>query len=426
MDNVEKSVAEQLKEMMDASVALKADKSDLEGIVKSEQLASKADKADLEGVVKSAELEEMKAAHSLEIEAVKTEMNDKLEAVKAMAPALEITKGNQEMKFEKFEKSTGEKCNRLELAITKAVGGSQSAGTGAYAGASVGAEATWIKLAQFNPFRDTGMVMSASSGSFKIPQLSGIAFASDTGAVVPVSGRTDGSTIADKTVVIENWSSYSQFSRPSLEDIDGIRGAISDMIVQQYSVAQATDAANVLKSSRNAAAGATGGAIPVLGGSNFSLATGLLKPQSVATGSGGSAGTLTGANIVEALVSLMGQLDVPYRTNAAFHVSTEVYGMLSDAKNTNSRLEFDPTTGITRLFGYPVILNSYVLGATTAADVPVYFGSFGNGLLLAERRSMSIDEFDQTTPGYNTYFAEGRFKSAIWDQNAIVGLQIVA
>ena len=416
MSEVEMSVAEQLKGMMDAQVAEKADKADLEGLVKSEDLDVKADKADLEGMVKAADLEAVKTAHAEALEAAKIEMREEMEA-KMAASTPTIIKGAASMEFKDFNHPNGSVVKRLDLALVKQVA-DNNAGTGVTDPRRIDSGTTYHTLEQFNPFRAQATVMNVSGGSIRLPNVTGVEFTSDSTveSQATLEGR-DTSAVVAKNVIIENWVSQMQFSKPSLEDIDGIRSTIASLIVQKYSVAQAKDAALVLKTQTRASAEGTGKVIW-----DIEPVTGDQLP-------------ITAVNVVGLLASILAACDVAYRTNGVFMVSSNIFAKLTESNlGAGGGLIFDPTTGVSRIFGYPVMINGYLddgilpngaAVAPGAGEIPAYFGDFSRGLALCERRGLSIDEYDQTAPGYNTYYCDGRFKNAGWDPAALVGLEVV-
>jgi len=416
MSEVEMSVAEQLKGMMDAQVAEKADKADLEGLVKSEALEVKADKADLEGMVKSADLEAVKTAHAEALEEAKAEMREEMEA-KMAASTPTIIKGAASMEFKDFNHPNGSVVKRLDLALVKQVA-DNNAGTGVTDPRRIDSGTTYHTLEQFNPFRAQATVMNVSGGSIRLPNVTGVEFTSDSTveSQATLEGR-DTSAVVAKNVIIENWVSQMQFSKPSLEDIDGIRSTIASLIVQKYSVAQAKDAALVLKTQTRASTEGTGKVVW-----DIEPVTGDQLP-------------ITAVNVVGLLASILAACDVAYRTNGVFMVSSNIFAKLTESNlGAGGGLIFDPTTGVSRIFGYPVMINGYLddgilpngtAVAPGAGEIPAYFGDFSRGLALCERRGLSIDEYDQTAPGYNTYYCDGRFKNAGWDPAALVGLEVV-
>ena len=413
MSDVEKNVAEQLKEMLDATVAEKADKADLEGVVKSEDLeAAKAATAEEIAASKAAhdaELEAVKSAAAEAVEAAKTEIREEMEAKFAEAPALTVKKDTNVLEFVEKTLQSGEVVKQAEVDLfRKASPAGSISGSNDVTGSLEDGMSTWHTLTQFNPFRGDITVMQANNAAIVIPQLSGITFAEET----PVdSGRANSGAMSERRVVITNWASQSQFSKPALEDVQGVREAISSMILQQYSVAQATDIAKVLKAG--------------VSGDNTPVNTGDSEIRRVEYDISASTNDIEDATaIIGAMTNLVAGVGVAYRTNGKFHVSPAVYATLTQSNNTT--LNFDPTTGLFRLFGYPVVINSYLDDGGTAADVSCYFGDFRRGAILAERRALEVNEYPQTAPGLMTYYSNGRFKPSVWDGSALVAMVTIA
>ena len=85
------------------------------------------------------------------------------------------------------------------------------------------------------------------------------------------------------------------------------------------------------------------------------------------------------------------------------------------------------TDGIVgKLLGFDVVVNSYCsspYGSGTASTYnrfPAYFGDFTRGHTIVDRLSMILRRYDQTQPGYITFYGEKRCASSIVDPRAII------
>jgi HK97 family phage major capsid protein len=87
------------------------------------------------------------------------------------------------------------------------------------------------------------------------------------------------------------------------------------------------------------------------------------------------------------------------------------------------------TNGIVgRLLGFDVVVNKYLdtPSQTTAASAgttslyPMYFGDFQRGHTIIDRLNMVMRRYDQTAPGYITFFGEKRLATSVRDPFAIV------
>ena len=403
----EKDVAQELKKTVDAAIDTKADKDALDGYIPREDFDKvfgelKDEAKTLKRDLDSAKNELDKSLKESEVK-MKAEIVEEMQAIAKAAPA--VSANNDAGVFVDTPLEDGSLVKRASIPLFRKAENVNTAATDI--GQRVDSGSAIYGLEQFNPFRMHSSVLAVTGGSIKLPSVDAINFASE--ATVNTSRTQQGDVQTPITVTIETWTASAQFSRPSLEDINGVREAINNIILQQYSVKQAEDMAAVLKTSANAAA-----------------ATSIQKVETDA-----KTADVKASNVQGLLVDVMSATDVAYRTNGVFMVSSAVYGALSKAEvSTGGGLEFDPTSGITRLAGYPIYINSYLdaspttTTAKTASSIVAYFGDFRRGSALCERTNLTVDEYDQTAPGFNTYFATGRFKSSHWDTKALTALAV--
>ena len=86
------------------------------------------------------------------------------------------------------------------------------------------------------------------------------------------------------------------------------------------------------------------------------------------------------------------------------------------------------TDGIVgKLLGYDVVVNNYVDSpvsaggsAGTADKFPIYFGDFTRGHTIVDRLNMVLRRYDQTLPGYITFFGEKRLATSVVDPFSII------
>ena len=82
---------------------------------------------------------------------------------------------------------------------------------------------------------------------------------------------------------------------------------------------------------------------------------------------------------------------------------------------------------IGKLLGYDVVVNNYVdspvaVGgsAGTTSQYPMYFGDFTRGHTIVDRLNMVLRRYDQTAPGFITFYGEKRVCSSVVDPFAII------
>ena len=76
---------------------------------------------------------------------------------------------------------------------------------------------------------------------------------------------------------------------------------------------------------------------------------------------------------------------------------------------------------VTRIFGFPVCVNPY-MSTAGANNFPIYLAAWNQFVTIADNELMTIQQFEQTNPGFITMFAEKRVCSTVRDPFAGVRL----
>ena len=76
---------------------------------------------------------------------------------------------------------------------------------------------------------------------------------------------------------------------------------------------------------------------------------------------------------------------------------------------------------VTTIFGFPVCANPY-MSIAGANNIPIYLAAWNQFVTIADNELMTIQEFEQTSPGFITMFAEKRVCSTVRDPFAGVRL----
>ena len=92
--------------------------------------------------------------------------------------------------------------------------------------------------------------------------------------------------------------------------------------------------------------------------------------------------------------------------------------------NRNEGLSVDGIVG--QLLGFDVVVNSYVDApaqaeagsAGTTSLYPAYFADWSRFHTIIDRLNMVVRRYDQTLPGYITFFGEKRLATSVRDPNA--------
>lgn len=116
-----------------------------------------------------------------------------------------------------------------------------------------------------------------------------------------------------------------------------------------------------------------------------------------------------------------------YRAGASFMVSTDAMSQIRtlNTSSTGGDLVFDAQLGVFRLFGKPIYENAYMADVAASAVVAA-FGDFKKGFVIANRANATVARYEQTKPGYFSYYAKLRAGSSAWHSAALKTLTMKA
>jgi len=94
--------------------------------------------------------------------------------------------------------------------------------------------------------------------------------------------------------------------------------------------------------------------------------------------------------------------------------------------NRNEGLSVEGIVG--SMLGFDVVVNKYcdtpsqttAGSAATTSMYPMYFGDFTRGHTIIDRLNMVMRRYDQTAPGFITFFGEKRLATSVRDPNALI------
>ena len=381
----EKSAEEVLADVVKTEVAAvaetKADKADLEGLAKSEDISS------VEGFVKSEQLDELKSKL------------DEMSATMAAAPAINkgvaMDDGYFKWDGELDLNGQGNRFNKTAIDVIKAFDGTTN-----ITGAPTASQRLYYAMQQMNPFRGVSTIMPTSATAVNLPQVTGITAQAE--AAIPSSINTStghGGDIANATVVPQNWTSRTAFSDQSVADLPSLDMMVGAFMGQQIAVAEAVDMVSQLDT-------------PAFPASNVvNLAGGNLDDLGVAS-----------------MADLVASLSSAYKPNARFMMSREALQRLRQTPQagTGSDLLVPADNGNFSFWGFPIIVNDHMSDGAAVGDHPIYFGDFRAGTILVSRKEMSISRHEDTIPGAMYYYGNMRSRGVLWDVNALTRLNITA
>jgi hypothetical protein len=241
----------------------------------------------------------------------------------------------------------------------------------------------------------------------------------------------------------------------ALDDIDGLEGNVVSDMLAEFSQAEA------LSMIQNNDQGATslpyGGSnglrgLNQYGGANATYTGGKTSAASFGTSGTGSSSGLhsmatydqltTNANTVAAsnvtykdIVNFLFALPQQYRTpSCKFMVNSTFMSQIRGLTDTQGAPIFNRNEGLSvdgvigTMLGFDVVENSYLdlpcqttTGtAGTTSLYPMYFGDFEKAFTIVDRLNMIMRRYDQTLPGFITFYGEKRLATSVVDINAIV------
>ncbi len=206
-----------------------------------------------------------------------------------------------------------------------------------------------------------------------------------------------------------------------LSDVNGLQyELIEDLMLEFAQVEGASMAVNNDQAgSTSTATGATSGlrgldmyatgSVAAYGTSGTAITAGIHTLATVAQTSGG----VTYDNIVDLVNAFPAQYwALP---GNAWHIRPSMIDSLRSLKDSQGLplfLEVGDEDGaaVGRMFGFPVIPNPYL-----STSFPIYLANWPRFLTIGDNEEMSIQLFEQTTPGFMTIYAEKRVVSTIRD-----------
>jgi hypothetical protein len=422
-----------------------------------------------------AKIEEVKAEVAVNLEAVKTEISEKFDALEAkiasvQAPALikTYTSLTQELnRSVKEQLSDFVKSNsRIEKEIkvfasedqydayqkeSSQLGNPAGYGSGFNVGGRTGYDPVFVSLRQLNPFRGVSRQVATDGSAYQFRAKVGNAGAA-WGYAIQNNG---GATTQDTNIwqlVLKDLNCQFPVRTATLDDIDSLESNIVSDMLAEFSQSEGRSMAVNNDQSNSAPFDATGGTNGLRGLSQYGYAStyagGTVHPASY--GSTGVASTdglstvttydqittngtsLTVNNITYAdIINFQNSLPTQYRSSACcFMINPLELQAIRGLVDDNGRPIYvdglaRPDGFIGSLLGFDVVVNQYLNPPNDNNDgrvdlFPMFFGDFNRGHTIVDRLNMVLRRYDQTLPGFITFYGEKRIASSVVDPFALV------
>ena len=422
----------------------------------------------------TAKIEEVTAQAQASVEAVKAEFQEIVSALEAKVASVQVPaiiraphktvrgdvnrsvkeqiasyyKGgrNVEKELKMFEDESQYSAYMAEASALTAGGNNQ--------GGRTGYDPVFVALRLANPMRGVSRTVATDGSSYQFRVKTG-----NAGAAWGYTIQNNGSTTTEDTsiwqLVLQDLNVQFPIRTAALDDIDGLEANVVDDMLLEFAQSEAL---SMIQNNDQAAQSGTnpyGGTNGLRGldqyaGANATYAGGTTSTPAYGTSGTGSTTGLhslatydqltTNANTVGAnniaykdVINLIYALPQQYwTTNAKFMVNPVLAQAIRGLQDTNGRPIFNsveslnPDGIIGQMLGFDVVMNKYLDNpsqattgsAGTSSLYPMYFADWSRFHTIVDRLNMVMRRYDQTLPGYITFFGEKRLATSVRDPNA--------
>ena len=309
----------------------------------------------------------------------------------------------------------------------------------------------FVALRLANPLRGVSRTVATDGSSYQFRVKTG-----NAGAQWGYGIQNNGTPTTENTsiwqVVLKDINVQFPIRTAALDDIDGLEANVVDDMLAEFAQNEALSMIVNNDQSGSGTSVATGGADGLRGldqyaGANSVYAGGTTSEAAFgSSGTGSSSGlhslatydqittngnTVGAANITyKDVVNFIYALPQQYWTeNAKFVVSPVLLAQIRGLVDDNGTPVFErmsplETNGIVgRLLGFDVVVNKYLDNpsqsttgtAGTTSLYPMYFADWSRFHTIVDRLNMVMRRYDQTLPGFITFFGEKRLATSVRD-----------
>ena len=303
-----------------------------------------------------------------------------------------------------------------------------------------------------NPLRGVSRTVATDGSSYQFRVKTG-----NAGAAWGYTIQNNGSATTEDTtiwqIVLQDLNVQFPIRTAALDDIDGLEANVVDDMLMEFSQAEALSMIqNNDQGSTSLPYGGSNGlrGLDQYAGANSTYAGGTTSTAAFGTSGTGSTSGLhslatydqltTNANTVGAnnitytdVVNFIYALPQQYWTpDAKFVISPILLNAIRALKDDNGAPIFNRNEGLSvegivgNLMGFDVVVNKYLDtpsqttagSAGTSSLYPMYFADWSRFHTIVDRLNMVMRRYDQTAPGFITFFGEKRLATSVRDPNA--------
>ena len=434
------------------------------------------EKLDLIEASNVAKIEEVKAEAVAAVEAVKAEMTEQVVALEAKISAIQVPEiirtpaktvkqdvnrkvkeqlakmvkkgsmGNKE--FEMFADESEYQAYLKEDGSQ--IGNPAGYGGGYNVGGRTAYDPVFHKMRLMNPLRGVSRNVTTDGSVYQFRAKTG-----NAGAQWGYAIQNNGAPTTENTniwqLVLQDINVQLPIRTAALDDIDGLESNVVDDMLLEFS--QQEGIAMIQNNDQASPTGnATGGSNGIRGLNQYGNGKSGYAGGSTSTAAFGSSGTAstdglatiatydqltTNANTVNAnnttfddVITFLHSLPQEYWTpDAKIIINPFMLAQIRGLKDSNGTPIFDRMTplitdGIVgQIAGFDVVVNKYLDtpyqsttgDAGTTSLYPMYFGQWSRFHTIVDRLNMVLRRYDQTLPGFITFFGEKRLATSVVD-----------
>ena len=431
------------------------------------------EKVDAIEVAQMAKIAEVQAEVATKVEAATAAMSEQFAALEAKvsairapefikAPAKTVRQDVNRMVAEQLKEFTkGNNKLHSELKMFESVDqyaaymneASALTGSGAGIGGRTAYDPVFHKMRLLNPMRGLSRNVATDGATYQFRAKTG-----NAGAAWGYAIQNNGSATTENTSIwqlnLKDINVQFPIRTAALDDIDGLEPNVVDDMLAEFSQAEGqsmifnTDQSGSTTTSTGGTDGLRG--LDSYGGSNSTYTGGTIS--TAAFGSSGTAssdgmhsiatydqattngfGSVNNVSYTD-IITFLHSLPQQYWANDnCFMINPQMLAGIRGLKDDNGTPIFERMQPLVyegivgKLLGYDVVVNAYVDSpiaaggsAGTTNQFPMYFGNWNRGHTIVDRLNMVLRRYDQTQPGFITFYGEKRLCSSVVDPFSII------
>jgi predicted phage gp36 major capsid-like protein len=328
-------------------------------------------------------------------------------------------------------------------------------GGGANVGGRTAYDPVFTTMRLANPMRGVSRTVATDGATYQWRAKTG-----DAGAAWGYAIQNNGAATTENMniwqLTLQDLNVQFPIRTAALDDIDGLEANVVSDMMAEFSQAEAQSMIGNNDQAAQSATNPYGGTNGLRGldqyaGNNATYAGGTISTAAFGTSGTGSTSGLhslatydqltTNANTVGAnnitykdVINFVYSLPQQYWTpSACFVINPVLLQAIRGLVDTQGRPIY--VDGLARadgivgqLLGFDVVVNRYcespsqlVTGAVgTTSLYPMYFGDFQKGHTIVDRLNMVLRRYDQTAPGFITFYGEKRLATSVCDPFSII------